>query len=188
MAMSKFRWSDRSLANLATCDTRLQQVADRALELGVVDIAFACGLRSMEEQNRLYAENKSKLLWPFGNHNVYKGKDGLEPDMATIQSIADIKYVDRRMVIDPDNYRRMLNIIEEDKDGHAKAMDLHVYFADGRRIPWEDTSTWMMFGGFILGIGHSLGIPLRWGGDWDGDWTNRDQSFNDFPHFELIDE
>lgn len=29
------------------------------------------------------------------------------------------------------------------------------------------------------------GYKLRWGGDWDGDWTAKDQSFHDLPHFEL---
>ena len=25
----------------------------------------------------------------------------------------------------------------------------------------------------------------RWGGDWDQDWTVKDNMFDDFPHFEL---
>ena len=44
------------------------------------------------------------------------------------------------------------------------------------------------FAGFVLGIAKSIGITLRWGGDWDRDWTVMDNKFDDFPHFELIDE
>lgn len=42
-----------------------------------------------------------------------------------------------------------------------------------------------VFGGFVLGMARSLGIPLYWGNDWDGDWDFLDQTFNDLPHFEL---
>ncbi|MBI9092285.1 MAG: hypothetical protein JEZ12_23980 [Desulfobacterium sp.] len=30
------------------------------------------------------------------------------------------------------------------------------------------------------------GIPIRWGGDWDGDGDLTDQTFNDLLHYELI--
>ena len=33
-----------------------------------------------------------------------------------------------------------------------------------------------------------MGIKLRWGGDWDGDWQTRDNTFDDLPHFELAAE
>ena len=40
--------------------------------------------------------------------------------------------------------------------------------------------------GVILATGRRLGIQLRWGGDWDGDGTRRDQSLHDRPHIEFI--
>jgi peptidoglycan L-alanyl-D-glutamate endopeptidase CwlK len=36
----------------------------------------------------------------------------------------------------------------------------------------------------VLGIAQSMGINLRWGGDWDKDWEVQDNKFDDFPHFE----
>lgn len=30
-------------------------------------------------------------------------------------------------------------------------------------------------------------LELRWGGDWDRDWTISDNKFNDFPHLEIAD-
>ncbi|MFQ5990813.1 MAG: hypothetical protein ACE5NA_00110 [Nitrospiraceae bacterium] len=44
---------------------------------------------------------------------------------------------------------------------------------------------WRAFGGFVLGVAEMMDIPIRWGGDWDGDRTFRDQNFNDLSHFEL---
>ncbi len=53
-------------------------------------------------------------------------------------------------------------------------------------IDWDDTNRHYYFGGFVLGIAAHLGIPLRWGGDWDSDKEIKDQKFNDLVHFELI--
>jgi len=41
------------------------------------------------------------------------------------------------------------------------------------------------FAGYVLAVADDLEIPLRWGGDWDGDRDLSDQSFNDLVHFEL---
>ena len=30
-----------------------------------------------------------------------------------------------------------------------------------------------------------MGIPVRWGGDWDDDTEVKDTGFKDLPHFEL---
>jgi len=38
-----------------------------------------------------------------------------------------------------------------------------------------------------MGTAQSLGYPLRWGGDWDGDTETNDNRFDDLVHFELAD-
>ena len=55
-------------------------------------------------------------------------------------------------------------------------------------IDWKDTDRFYAFGGFVMGIAAQMGIKLRWGGDWDGDWQHKDQTFHDLPHFELVGE
>jgi hypothetical protein len=52
-------------------------------------------------------------------------------------------------------------------------------------IDWEDWERNRTFGGYVLGVASQLDIPLRWGGDWDRDWTLNDQTFIDLPHFEI---
>ncbi len=54
-------------------------------------------------------------------------------------------------------------------------------------IDWNETRRHYYFGGFVLGIAAQLGIPLRWGGDWNSNGIVKDQKFNDLGHFELIE-
>ena len=52
-------------------------------------------------------------------------------------------------------------------------------------IDWNDRERFHLFAGFVLGIAKSMGINLRWGGDWNQNWFVDDNKFDDFPHFEL---
>lgn len=54
-------------------------------------------------------------------------------------------------------------------------------------IDWNDTNRMRYFAGFVVGIAASMGIKLRWGGDWNQNTELKDNSFNDLPHFELAD-
>ena len=62
----------------------------------------------------------------------------------------------------------------------SKAVDVTPYPVD-----WEDRERQTLFAGFVLGIAQSMGIKLRWGGDWDMDFDVQDNKFDDFPHFEI---
>ena len=53
-------------------------------------------------------------------------------------------------------------------------------------LSWDDTDRFYYFGGFVKGIAYKLGIPLRWGGDWDNDTQVFDERFKDLVHFELV--
>ena len=52
-------------------------------------------------------------------------------------------------------------------------------------IDWQDRERFIYFGGYVKGVAATLDIPIRWGGDWDGDNDLRDQTFMDLVHFEL---
>ena len=54
-------------------------------------------------------------------------------------------------------------------------------------IDCNDRERFHLFAGFVLGIAKSMGINLRWGGDWNQNWFVDDNKFDDFPHFELKD-
>ena len=52
---------------------------------------------------------------------------------------------------------------------------------------WEDTRRFYVMWGHVQAAGARLGVKLRWGGDWNGDGSFRDQKFNDLAHLELAD-
>tara|TARA_R100001594_G_scaffold65404_3_gene99598 strand:- start:1035 stop:1424 length:390 start_codon:yes stop_codon:yes gene_type:complete len=52
-------------------------------------------------------------------------------------------------------------------------------------IDWEDRERFSYFAGFVKGVAWRLNIPIRWGGDWDGDNDLSDNNFDDLVHFEL---
>lgn len=54
-------------------------------------------------------------------------------------------------------------------------------------IDWEDRERNTLFAGFVLGMAKSMGVNLRWGGDWDSDFNLKENYFDDHPHFELLD-
>ena len=55
-------------------------------------------------------------------------------------------------------------------------------------IDWEDRERFHLFAGFVLGIAQSMEINIRWGGDWNKNFEVDDNKFDDFPHFELIND
>lgn len=53
-------------------------------------------------------------------------------------------------------------------------------------IDWENTNRFFYLAGLVEGTAEMMGIPIRWGGDWDSDKDFSDQRFNDLPHFEIL--
>lgn len=70
---------------------------------------------------------------------------------------------------------------KEDPDGKSKAVDVAPY-----PINWEDRERFCFFAGYVKGVAQEMGIPIRWGGDWDGDTILSDNRFDDLPHYELV--
>jgi len=104
------------------------------------DCSVLCGIRTKDEQNKMFKIGKSKLKWPYSKHNI-----------------------------DPDNDEIL-----------SRAVDVVPYPVD-----WKDLERFYYFSGVVKGTANSLGIKIRWGGDWDGDNDLSDNKFNDLPHFEL---
>ena len=68
----------------------------------------------------------------------------------------------------------------------SEAIHLAPYDKIKRGIDWEDRELLVKFGFFIVGLAYSLGIKIRWGGDWDMDGDRSDQNFDDLVHFEFV--
>lgn len=76
----------------------------------------------------------------------------------------------------------------------SSAIDVGPYVA-GRGIPWpkigsktyvKDLALFYYFAGHVMDRAASMGIKLRWGGDWDRDNDLTDQTFDDLVHFEIL--
>jgi hypothetical protein len=61
------RFSKISLAQLETCDARLQNIAKDAI--AYVDFTITEGHRNREKQEEAFRKGNTKLHWPKGNHN-----------------------------------------------------------------------------------------------------------------------
>jgi peptidoglycan L-alanyl-D-glutamate endopeptidase CwlK len=52
-------------------------------------------------------------------------------------------------------------------------------------IDYNDRERITYFAGFVKGVAYKMGIPIRWGGDWNNNTEVKDNNFDDLPHFEL---
>ena len=74
------------------------------------------------------------------------------------------------------------------KHVHGKAVDIAPY-----PIDWDARDDFHYLGGFMLATAASMGVKIRWGGDWNasslfkGQRTTKDNSFDDLVHFEILE-
>ena len=64
----------------------------------------------------------------------------------------------------------------------SMALDVEPY-----PIDYDDEKRYSFLAGLFTAIGHTRGVRLRWGGDWDSDGLTKDQKFHDLAHVEIVD-
>lgn len=74
----------------------------------------------------------------------------------------------------------------------SEAVDIAPYYPD-IRINWNDLVAFGRLMGYVQAVSDSLGVKLRFGMDWDGDWKTAgsqdpNEKFLDAPHVELVKE
>lgn len=89
------RFSQSSLAKLATCHPDLQRLMERVIEER--DCTIICGHRGEEEQNQALAEGRSKTSYPHSNHNSM-------PSLAVDAAPYPIDWTDKQRFIEFGNY------------------------------------------------------------------------------------
>lgn len=65
--MSERKFSSKSLSRLSTCHPDLQLLCNAVLQ--DMDITVLCGQRNETDQNKAFADGKSKLKFPNSAHN-----------------------------------------------------------------------------------------------------------------------
>jgi len=152
------KYGNISTERLATCNEKLQKVFNRVILYH--DCSILCGFRGEEEQNEAYNNKMSKVQFPNSKHNSSPSK-----------AVDAVPYP----IIWPETLK-MLNRFKEGRGTIAQVM-----------MAIKDLNRFYCFAGYVLGMAQEMGIPLRWGGDWDGDMDFKDQTFDDLPHFEIRD-
>lgn len=69
----------------------------------------------------------------------------------------------------------------------ATAIDCVPWVAN--TVPWDSHDHFYILAGVILSAAQELGLAVRWGGDWKGEWLRggfRSTRFLDLPHYELV--
>tara|TARA_Y100000593_G_scaffold93849_1_gene190280 strand:+ start:1280 stop:1672 length:393 start_codon:yes stop_codon:yes gene_type:complete len=122
-----------------------------------------------------------------------KSKSNLATCHPDLQKVFNevIKYVDCSVLEGHRSKDRQNKLYKEGKtqvqypDGRHNASPSNAVDVTPYPVDWDDRERQTLFAGFVLGIARSMGITLRWGGDWDQDFQVQDNRFDDFPHFEI---
>ena len=159
------RFSKKSRESLYSCDSDLIRLFE--LVVRFFDCKILEGHRGKEKQNKYYAEGKSRVQWSDGAHNSYPS-----------DAVDAVPYPVRWP-----NYDRIAKAFDDlnlSKGAKVALKSMIKTFA-------KNLARFYFFGGFVLGLAVSMGIKIRWGGDWDSDREILDQNFDDLPHFEKED-
>lgn len=152
-----FSFGANSNLQLGTVDPKLAGVCRRAITICKIDFSVLEGRRSVSRQHELYAQGRTAAqLHAAGVFDV-PANPGKSIDTWTLNS---------RHFPDP-------------KTGLGNAVDLCPSPVDfGNMDKYHEIRDAM------YQAGKGLGVPIRWGGDWDGDGVT-EKGETDFGHFEI---
>jgi peptidoglycan L-alanyl-D-glutamate endopeptidase CwlK len=73
--------------------------------------------------------------------------------------------------------------IKKSEHQDRKAIDIYAYV--NGKASWKMQHL-NLLAGHIIGTANRMGYKLRWGGDFNGNWSSDDEDFVDAVHFELV--
>ncbi|MBI4030484.1 MAG: M15 family peptidase [Proteobacteria bacterium] len=105
-------------------------------------------------------------------------------DFTVLETLRDEER--QRLLIEAGTSQKADSLHLANDDGLAEAVDLlpYPYNVNGVDV-WQDKQRFSLLAGLIFAAAAIENVPVRWGGDWDGDGNNADSKFHDMPHFEL---
>jgi len=152
-------YSASSQSRLHTCEPELIEVFEYVLP--VFDHTILEGARTYERQEELYYGTPQRTKTLKSKHVVVKPGE-------LSHAVDAVPY--------PFSW---------DFEGELLAAVRRGDQEETRRI-LHHIQRWSLFVGHVLMAAAALFVPLRWGGDWDGDKDLADQDFDDWPHFETM--
>lgn len=127
-----------------------------------------------------------------------RSKERLRGVDAKLQNVLNevVKYFDIVIIEGVRSQERQNELVAQGKSKtkfgkhvEGKAVDIAPY-----PIDWKARDDFHYLGGFMLATAASMGIKIRWGGDWNasslfkGQRTTKDNNFDDLVHFEILDD
>ena len=150
-----FNLSKRSLDSLVGVDEHLQRVVKQAIQLSKQDFMVLEGVRTRKQCMINYGKGRTIAQC------VAKGV----PAQYANPKAAKVTW---------------LNDPFASKHVTGNAVDLVPYPVD-----WNDLKKFDAIAQAMLQAAKELGVPVRWGADWDSDGKPRERGESDSPHFEL---
>ena len=150
-----YKLSQRSLDRLKGVDQKLVAVVKRAIELSPIDFMVLDGVRTREQCMINYGKGRTAAQCQA------KGV----PAKYAQPKVAKVTW---------------LNNPFASKHCFGKAVDLVPYPVD-----WNDLKKFDKIAKAMKQAAKELGVPVRWGADWDGDGKPRERGESDSPHFEI---
>ena len=162
--MSELKYGKGSLKALSTINPVIRPVLQSLLDDGI-DHTVVCGHRNEHDQNEAFyaIPPRSHLKWPDSEHNK------LPSDAVDV-----VPYV-------------KVNGLKGGIHWNADVIIAQGFSVqEANKIVESYNKQMVLFAGMFIIRAHHFGIILRWGGDWNKDWSLMDNRFNDYPHFEIV--
>ena len=67
----------------------------------------------------------------------------------------------------------------------SHAVDILPYFDQGNPYDWDEHLAFARLAGTLFAVAFSMGVKIRWGGDWNQNNRSNDERLLDLGHFEL---
>lgn len=150
-----FNLSQKSLDRMNGVDERLQRIVKRAIQLTKQDFMVLEGVRTRQQCMVNYGNGRTIAQC------VAKGV----PAQYSNPGAAKVTW---------------LNDPFASKHVSGKAVDLVPYPVD-----WNDLKKFDAIAQAMLQASKELGIPIRWGADWNRNGKPRERGESDSPHFEI---
>ncbi|MDO4671658.1 MAG: M15 family metallopeptidase [Porphyromonadaceae bacterium] len=129
--------------------------------------------------------------------SFYLGKRSLEnlrgvhPDLVkVVRRAIELTEVDFKVIEGRRSETRQRQLVVNGKSQIMNSRHLTGHAVDcaplvGGIIPWDNRGAFAAVSRAMFAAADELGIPLRWGGDWNQNGSSDDERFYDGPHFEL---
>jgi len=157
-------YGDKSRKLLDTSTEGIQRVFEQVVR--GFDNVIMCGVRTLEKQKANVASGASKTL---NSKHIPRKPDGSYDPKGKSRAVDAAPYP-----IQWPDVKAFNAILDKLSDDERKELKEYI----------KTVGRFYAFHGYVKATADAMGVPVRGGSDWDGDWDFTDQTFDDLVHFE----